>query len=113
MTYQRIAMASGSEAEDEAHRVRHDLVDGEEEQSGDEHHDEDHRRGDAGLFPGRPGHARHFLPHLPKKLYWTGLRHGSLFTKPVYKVRAAPDSKSRAAAQTRMDRPSQRRVRAG
>src|SRR4051812_8621824 len=68
MTYQRIAIGSGSETEDEAHAVREYLVDDEEEDRGDEHHHEDHGRGDARLLAGRPGHARHFLPDLTIEL---------------------------------------------
>src|SRR6185437_3110868 len=74
MTYQRIAMALGSQAKDEAHAVRENLVDDEAEQRGDDAHAEDHRRGDARLLARRPGHARHFLPDLPEK--FCGARFG-------------------------------------
>src|ERR1700676_3858334 len=84
MTYQRIAIGSGSEAEDEAHGLGHDLVDDEKEESGNEHHDENHRRGDGRLLARRPSHARHFLPHLAKELYWTRLSHDIRLRTTLY-----------------------------
>src|SRR5216684_1673724 len=96
MTYQRIAMTSGSQSEDEAHAVRQDLVDHEKEDRRDEHHDENHRRGDTRLLACRPGHARHLLPDLTEKLCWTGFGHDRIRKLPLM-APAAPDSGSRVS----------------
>src|SRR5260221_8187161 len=96
MTYQRIAMRSGSQTEDEAHEGREDLVDDKEKDRGDEHHDENHGRGDAGLLARRPGHARHFLPDLTKKLCGARFGHDRVRKLPSV-TPAAPNSRSRAS----------------
>src|SRR5690606_11858264 len=91
MMYQRAAMwclsvslncrASG-EVEHHAHDPAEELVDAEEEQCQDHHHDADEDRGFRGFRPSGPHHLAAFGADLAEELHGVGLGHLVFASKP-------------------------------
>src|SRR5215467_12931436 len=69
------APSTAADAENERHDETHDLVRQQEEDRRDRDHHEDHRGGDGGLAPGRPGDLLGLGAHLLQELERTDLRH--------------------------------------
>jgi hypothetical protein len=68
-------MTSGSDAENKAHEMTKAEIDEEKEKRSRHHHEQDHARGNACLFPRRPGDLAHLLADLPQKFYRTADCH--------------------------------------